>query len=66
MAKIIANKLKPILSNHTSPEQFSFLQDHQIHEAVGTAQEVLHSLHVKKIKGMILKVDFSKAFDRVC
>ena len=30
---------------------------------MGTAQEVLHSLHSKKVKGMILKVDLSKAFD---
>jgi len=66
MAKIITNKQKPILSNHISLEQFSFLQDRQIHEAMATTQEIFHSLHVKEMKGMILKVDLSKAFDRVC
>eukprot|EP00253_Pinus_taeda_P027834 PITA_27834 len=64
MAKIIANRLRPILSKYISLEKFAFLQDHQIHEVMGTSQEVLHSLHSKKIKGMILKVDLSKAFDR--
>eukprot|EP00253_Pinus_taeda_P016512 PITA_16512 len=43
--KIIANRLKPILSNHISPEQFAFPQDRQIHEAIGTAQEVIYTLH---------------------
>jgi len=65
IAKIIANRLKPILSAHISPQQFSFLQNRQIHEAVGTAQELLHSVQTKKLKGMILKIDLSKAFDRV-
>jgi len=64
IAKIIANHLCPILSSHISSEQFSFLQVQQIHEAVGTAQEVLQSIQMKKLKGMILKVDFSKSFDR--
>lgn len=63
--KIIENQMRPTLSKHISPEQFAFLQDRQIHEAVGTTQEVLHTLHIKKCKGMILKVDLSKAFDRV-
>lgn len=64
MAKIIANRLKPILLAHISPEKFTFLQHCQIHEAVGTAQELLHSVHTRNLKGMILKVDLSKAFDR--
>eukprot|EP00253_Pinus_taeda_P028798 PITA_28798 len=64
MAKILDNRLKPILSTHISPEQFAFLQQRQIHEAIGTAQELLHSVQSKNLKGMILKVDLSKAFDR--
>lgn len=35
IAKIIANRLKPILSKHILPEQFAFLKDRQIHEAIG-------------------------------
>lgn len=65
IAKIIANRLKTILSTHISHKKFAFLQNRQIHEAVGTTHELLHSLHLRKLKGMILKVDLSKAFDRV-
>eukprot|EP00253_Pinus_taeda_P002467 PITA_02467 len=64
IAKTIANHLKPILSQHISSEQFAFLHHRQIHEAIASAQELLHTLHVKKQKGMILKVDLSMAFDR--
>eukprot|EP00253_Pinus_taeda_P016780 PITA_16780 len=64
IAKTIANCLKPILSHHISSEQFAFLHRRKIHEAIASAQELLHSLQVKKQKGMILKVDLSKAFDR--
>eukprot|EP00253_Pinus_taeda_P034161 PITA_34161 len=63
IVKTIANRLKPILSQHISSEQFAFLHRRQIHEAIASAQELLHTLHVKRQKGMILKVDLSKAFD---
>lgn len=64
IAKIIANRLKPILSQHITFEQFAFLHHRQIHEAIATAQELSHTLQIKKQKGMILKIDLSKAFDR--
>eukprot|EP00253_Pinus_taeda_P025252 PITA_25252 len=64
IAKIIANRLKPILSQHISSEQFAFLHHRQIHEAIATTQELIHTLQTKKQKGMILKIDLSKAFDR--
>jgi hypothetical protein len=46
-------------------EQFSFLKGRQIHESIGVAQEGLHSLKTKNAKGTILKIDLSKAFDRI-
>lgn len=45
-------------------EQFSFLDHRQIHKAVGIAQEALHSIKSKNLKGMILKINLEKAFDR--
>lgn len=65
ISKIIANRLKPILSNHIAPQQFAFLEDRQIHEAIGSAQEALHSIWSKHLKCTLLKIDLSKAFDRV-
>eukprot|EP00253_Pinus_taeda_P034418 PITA_34418 len=65
ISKIIANRIRPILSRHIAPHQFAFLEHRQIHEAVGAAQEALHSIWTKHLKEIILKIDLAKAFDRV-
>eukprot|EP00253_Pinus_taeda_P006660 PITA_06660 len=65
ISKIIANRIKPILSRHIAPQQFSFLEDRQIHEAIGSAQEAIHSIWTKHLKCILLKIDLSKAFDQV-
>ena len=36
-----------------------------IHEVVGASQETLHSVKTKNINVFLLKVDLSKAYDRV-
>eukprot|EP00253_Pinus_taeda_P028145 PITA_28145 len=65
IAKVIALRIKPILSRHISPEQFGFLNGRQIHEAIGAAQEVLHSVKMKNKRGVVIKIDLSKAYDRI-
>jgi len=65
ISKVIARRLKKNLSNNISAEQFGFLEGRQIHEAIGVAQEGLHSLKTKKLKGAVLKIDLSKAYDKV-
>eukprot|EP00253_Pinus_taeda_P011344 PITA_11344 len=65
IAKVIASRLVPILSRSISMEQFGFLEGRQIHEAIGVAQEVIHSVKKKKKKRVILKIDLSKAYDRI-
>eukprot|EP00253_Pinus_taeda_P031667 PITA_31667 len=65
IAKVIAIRIVPILSRNISMEQFSFLDGRQIHEAIGVAQEVIHSVKQKKKKGAVLKIDLSKAYDRI-
>eukprot|EP00253_Pinus_taeda_P034819 PITA_34819 len=44
IAKTIAVRLKPVLSKAISPEQFGFLDGRQIHEAIGVAEETVHSI----------------------
>lgn len=65
ISKIIARRLKVILLDHISEEQFGFLEGRQFHEAIGVAQEGLHSLKTKRLKGVVLKIDLSKAYDKV-
>ena len=64
ISKIIANQIKPIPYHYMSEEQFSFLDNRRIHDAIGITQEGLHSMHINHLKGMILKIDLAKAFDR--
>lgn len=37
----------------------------QIHEAIGVAQETLHSVKQRNRKGVVIKIDLSKAYDRI-
>jgi hypothetical protein len=41
------------------------LEGRQIHEAIGVAQEAMHNIKTQKKKGAVLKIDLSKAYDRV-
>jgi hypothetical protein len=65
ISKVINRRLKVILSKHISCKQFGFLEGRQIHEAIGVAQEGLHSIKLKKLQAVVVKIDLSKAFDRV-
>ena len=65
VSKIIFQRIKKVLSKIILPEQFGFLENRHIHEAIRVAQEGMHGIKIKKIKGAILKIDLSKDFDRV-
>jgi hypothetical protein len=63
ITKILATRIRPILSRTLSDEQFGFLRGRQITDAIGTTQECIHSIKVKKLQAMILKIDLKKAYD---
>jgi hypothetical protein len=63
VTKIIAKRIRPILSRSLSEEQLGFLKGRQILDAIGTAQECLHSIKSKKLQAIILKLDLKKAYD---
>jgi hypothetical protein len=65
ISKLIARRLKRILSRHILDEKFGFLEGCQINEVAGVAQEVLHSIKVNNIRLMVVKVNLSKDYDRV-
>ena len=65
ISKTIANRLNPILSCSISKEQFEFLDGRKIHEAIDVAQETLHSIKLCHKKCMVVKIDLSKAYDRI-
>ena len=48
-----------------SAEQFGFLSNQQIFNAVGIMQESLYLVKVKKLNDFILKMDLEKAYDNI-
>lgn len=48
-----------------SPSQTAFMPDRNIMEGVVILHETIHELHSKKLDGVILKIDFEKAYDNV-
>jgi hypothetical protein len=52
ISKVIANRIKPILSRNLSAEQFGFLEGRLIHDAIGTAHECIHSIKKKNLKAL--------------
>jgi hypothetical protein len=60
---VIAKRIRPILSRSLSEEQLGFLKGRKILDAIGTAQECLHSIKSKKLQAIILKLDLKKAYD---
>jgi hypothetical protein len=63
ISKIIAVRLRPFLSRALSAEQLGFLKGRQILDAVGVAQECLHTIKTKSLQAILLKLDLKKAFD---
>ena len=65
VTKIIANRIKPKLFEVVSKQQFGFLSNRQILDAIGVSQQFLHLVKVKKLSCLIMKVDLAKSYDKV-
>lgn len=64
LAKIVANRLGPILQVVLSPFQFGFIPGRSIHNCVAVASEGINCLDRTTVNGnMAIKVDIRKAFD---
>jgi hypothetical protein len=64
-SKCFATKLDPIDNMIISPNQTAFIKGRLITDGVLALQELVHELKVKKLGGILLKLDFEKAYDRV-
>eukprot|EP00253_Pinus_taeda_P006750 PITA_06750 len=65
ISKVIANRLKMILPGIISEEQSGYVEGRQIFDNILLAQEMIHSLHSRKVVGMLTQLDLSKSYDKV-
>lgn len=64
-AKVMANRLKLILPRIINPNQGGFVVGCQILDGIVLAHEIVHSTFTSGEDVMLLKLDISKAYDRV-
>jgi len=59
------NRLNKVAKTVVSPTQMAFMPGRNIMEGVVILHETIHELHTKKRSGVIFKIDFQKAYDKV-
>ena len=65
LTKVLVNKLTGVIQKVVKPTQTAFLKGRYIMEGVCVLHEVLNDLHVKNKSGVLFKIDFEKAFDKI-
>ena len=63
VASVLANRMKKVLPKKIEQEQKGFLSDRYIGENVRPVYDTVHCMKHKNLVGMILLIDFEKAFD---
>ena len=65
LAKLLANRIKPLLGKLISPLQGGFVKGRHLIDNVIHVQEAIHSSSQRKEKGMLIKLDMQNAFYHV-
>ena len=64
-SKAVALRLSKVLPNIIGKEHAAFVNDHYIGDAVRTAADILYLCKHKQTPGILLNIDFEKAYDSV-
>jgi hypothetical protein len=59
------NRISGIAPRVIKPTQSAFMPGRNILEGVVILHETIHELHTKKMDGVLFKIDFEKAYDKV-
>jgi hypothetical protein len=63
--KVGTNRVTSIASRVVRPTQTAFIPGRNILEGVVVLHETIHEMHRKKLDGVLFKIDFEKAYDKV-
>jgi len=64
-SKLLTNRLGVVAQRLVATNQSAFIQGRYILESVVVAHEIVHSLNKSKENGVVLKLDYEKAYERV-
>jgi Reverse transcriptase (RNA-dependent DNA polymerase) len=65
LSKVLTNRLAPFMHSLVDQSQSTFIKGRYILDNVLAANEIIHATKQAKHSGVVLKVDFEKAYDRV-
>jgi hypothetical protein len=65
ITKVLTIRLEPYAGKLFSKNQNAFIKKINIMDGILSLQEIFHHTHVKKKVGVVLKLDFEKAYDKV-
>jgi hypothetical protein len=65
VAKLLSTRLQRVLTDAISVNQFAFIVGRHILDGFMITNEVVHGVRNKNEHGLLLKVDFHKAFDSI-
>jgi hypothetical protein len=63
--KVLTNRIGLVADRIIASNQTTFIKGRYILESMVTSHEILHSVHQSKQKGVILKLDYEKVYDKV-
>jgi hypothetical protein len=63
--KVGTNRVTEIAPKVIKPTQTAFMPGRHILEGVVVLHETIHELHSKKLDGVLFKIDFEKAYDKI-
>ena len=63
--KILARRIRRVMGSLVSESQIAFVQGRQILDGALIAYESVHWLRKSKKEGVLIKLDFKKAYDSV-
>jgi hypothetical protein len=65
ITKVLTNRIGLVADRIVSPSQTAFMHGRNILEGVIIIHESIHELQKKMLDGVIIKLDFEKAYDKV-
>jgi hypothetical protein len=65
ISKVLNNRLAGCITKVISDSQYGFIKNRYIMDGVISLNEILHEVKRKNQSGVVLKIDFEKAYDKV-